>query len=109
MSQENVEVVRRTFAAWNAGDMDALRELHDPDVFVRAPKGWPEQGRFVGREAVMRQFEQLFAPVASLPGLPGITHDCRGFGQRSRRSAQRGPVNTQADCAAIAGAHEASS
>ena len=59
MSQENIEVVRRTFAAWNAGDMDALRELHDPDVIVRAPKGWPEPGPFVGREAVMRQFEQM--------------------------------------------------
>ena len=59
MSQENVEIVRRTFAAWNAGDMDALRELHDPDVIVRAPKGWPEPGPFVGREAVMRQFEQM--------------------------------------------------
>ncbi len=59
MSQENVEIVRATFAAWNAGDMDALRELHDPDVIVRAPKDWPEPGPFVGREAVMRQFEQM--------------------------------------------------
>ncbi len=59
MAQENIGVVRRTFAAWNAGDMDALRELHDPDVIVRAPKGWPEPGPFVGREAVMRQFEQM--------------------------------------------------
>jgi ketosteroid isomerase-like protein len=59
MSQENIELVRRTFATWNAGDMGALRELHDPDVIARAPKGWPEPGPFVGREAVMRQFEQM--------------------------------------------------
>jgi ketosteroid isomerase-like protein len=59
MSQENVEVVRAAFEAWNAGDMDALRDLYDPDVIVRAPAGWPEPGPFVGREAVMRQFEQL--------------------------------------------------
>ncbi len=58
MSQENVEIVRRAFAAWNAGDMDALRELHDPEVISRAPKSWPAPGPFVGREAVMRQFEQ---------------------------------------------------
>ena len=32
MSQENVEVVRAAFEAWNRGDMDALRELYDPDV-----------------------------------------------------------------------------
>jgi uncharacterized protein len=58
MSQENVEIVRAGFAAWNAGDMDALRELYDPDAIVRAPEGWPEPGPFVGRDAVMRQWEQ---------------------------------------------------
>ena len=61
MSQENVEVVRATIAAWNAGDMDGLRELNHPEVIVRPPTGWPEPGPFVGREAVMRQFEQMRA------------------------------------------------
>ena len=59
MSQENVEVVRAGFEAWNAGDMDALRDRYHPDVIVRAPEGWPEPGPFVGREAVMRQFEHM--------------------------------------------------
>jgi ketosteroid isomerase-like protein len=58
MSQENVEVLKAAMAAWNAGDMDAVRELHDPDVIVRYPEGWPEPGPFVGREAVIRQFER---------------------------------------------------
>jgi ketosteroid isomerase-like protein len=59
MSQENVEVVRATFEAWNAGDMDAIREQYDPDVIAWAPEGWPEPGPFVGREAVMREWEYL--------------------------------------------------
>jgi ketosteroid isomerase-like protein len=59
MSQENVEIVRRGVAAWNAGDMDALRGLYDPSVIVRPIEGWPEPGPFVGREAVMSWFEQL--------------------------------------------------
>ena len=59
MSQENVEIVKAAFAAWNAGDMDAFRDLYDPDVIWRQPEGWPEPGPFVGREAVMRWFEQL--------------------------------------------------
>jgi ketosteroid isomerase-like protein len=59
MSEENVEVVRAAYEAWNRGDMDALRELYAPDVIMRAPEGWPEPGPFVGRDAVMRQFEQL--------------------------------------------------
>jgi ketosteroid isomerase-like protein len=59
MSRENVEIVRANFKAWNAGDMDALREMYDPNVVVRATEDWPEPGPFVGREAVMRQGEQL--------------------------------------------------
>jgi ketosteroid isomerase-like protein len=59
MSQENVEVVRAVFAAWNAGDMDALREMYDPDVIMRLPEGFTEPGPYVGREAFMRQFEQM--------------------------------------------------
>jgi ketosteroid isomerase-like protein len=59
MSKENVEVVRRGFDLWNKGNMDALRELYDPDIIWRPPEGWPEPGPYVGREAVMRQLEQM--------------------------------------------------
>ena len=59
MSQNNVEIVRANFEAWNAGDMDAVRELYDPDAIMRPPEGWPEPGPFVGREEVMREWEQL--------------------------------------------------
>ena len=59
MSQENVEIVRAAFAAWNTDDMDAFRELLDPAVIVRTLEGWPEPGPYVGREAVMRWWEQV--------------------------------------------------
>jgi ketosteroid isomerase-like protein len=58
MSQEKVEVIRALFEAWNARDMDGVRALYHPDVIVRPPDNWPEPGPFVGREAVMRQWEQ---------------------------------------------------
>jgi ketosteroid isomerase-like protein len=58
MSQENVEIVRRSYEAWNAGNMDALREQLHPGVILRHPEDWPEPGPFLGPEAVMRQFEQ---------------------------------------------------
>jgi ketosteroid isomerase-like protein len=58
MSRENVEIVQAALAAWNAGDMDAVREVFDPDVIVRLPEGWPEPGPFVGRDEVMRQWER---------------------------------------------------
>jgi predicted lipid-binding transport protein (Tim44 family) len=34
MSQENVKVIRAAQEAWNTVDMDALRELYDPDAIM---------------------------------------------------------------------------
>jgi ketosteroid isomerase-like protein len=59
MSEENVEIVRALFEAWNAADIDTSRELYDPDVIVRTVEDWPEPGPHVGREAAMRFHEQL--------------------------------------------------
>jgi ketosteroid isomerase-like protein len=59
MSQASVEIARAAYEAWNVRDMDALRELYDPDVIMRMPEGWPEPGPYVGREAVWREIEQL--------------------------------------------------
>ena len=59
MSQENVDVVRAAYEAWNAGDMDAWADFLAPDVISRPPEGWPEPGPFVGREAFVRWCEQL--------------------------------------------------
>jgi ketosteroid isomerase-like protein len=62
MSPENVEIVRAVFDAWNARDMDAIRELYDPNaIIVRTLEGWPEPGPIVGRVAIMQVFEQLRA------------------------------------------------
>ena len=58
MSQENVEIAKAAFEAWNAGDMDAFRDLYDPKIIMRPPERWPEPGPFVGREAVMREWHQ---------------------------------------------------
>src|SRR5436853_2310894 len=59
MSRENVEIVRAAYDAWNAGDMDAFRELYDTDAIMRMAENWPEPGPYFGRDAVMREFEQL--------------------------------------------------
>jgi ketosteroid isomerase-like protein len=59
MSQENLEGARAASEAWNAGDMDALRDLLHPDVIMRMPEGRPEPGPYVGRDAVMGEWQQL--------------------------------------------------
>jgi ketosteroid isomerase-like protein len=59
MSQENVEVAREAFRAWNDGDMDALRAVYHPDAISRPPPDWPEPGPFVGRDAIISQFTDM--------------------------------------------------
>jgi ketosteroid isomerase-like protein len=59
MSRENVETVQAGFEAWNTGDMEAFRNFYAPGVTLRMPPDWPEPGPFVGRDAMMRQVEQL--------------------------------------------------
>ncbi|MGZ5311229.1 MAG: nuclear transport factor 2 family protein [Solirubrobacterales bacterium] len=59
MSQENVEIARKYLREWNAGNMEGVRELYDPDAVMRAMPDWPEPGPFIGREAVMRQLSQV--------------------------------------------------
>jgi ketosteroid isomerase-like protein len=59
MSRENVEIAQAAFAAWNLGDMDALRELYDPDAIARPLENWLDGGLAVGRDAILRQFERI--------------------------------------------------
>ena len=54
-----MEIARSSFDAWNAGDMDAWSEFLAPEVSWRVMPEWPEQGPFVGREAVLRHVRQL--------------------------------------------------
>ena len=65
MSQENVEVVRDYLRAWNAGDMEGVRELYDPDAVMEVAPDWPEGGPFVGRDEVMHHLDQVRAAFDS--------------------------------------------
>jgi ketosteroid isomerase-like protein len=59
MSQENLVVVRESVARFSASDMDGLVELFTPDAMSVAPEGWPEGGRFEGRDAVIAEFRRV--------------------------------------------------
>ena len=59
MSHEGIEVVRRSFEAWNADDWPALEAAYDPDVIADPPEGWPEGETAYGWEAVRVQFKRL--------------------------------------------------
>jgi|SRR6478672_2126090 len=58
MSQENVEVVRDTAAAFNRGDLDAWAERWADDVDYRAIEGAPDDhGPIRGKEAMRAYIE----------------------------------------------------
>ena len=61
MSQENVEIAWESFRRFDPDDMKEWAALWHPESRATAAEGWPEQGPFVGRDAVVRQFERIYA------------------------------------------------
>ena len=60
MSQENVEVVRAAFAAWNRGDLNAWLETFHPEVEWHTSGAFPGfEPAFYGHDGV-RSFWQQF-------------------------------------------------
>ena len=55
MSQENVEVVRAAFAAWNAGELLDVLSRFDPQIVYHPRADEPDPSPHVGRDA----YEQL--------------------------------------------------
>jgi ketosteroid isomerase-like protein len=68
MSQENVEIIGAIYDQYREGDFRASADLLDPHVILVLEKGgeWgldpPEEGRFVGREAVAEYTRELLKP-----------------------------------------------
>jgi hypothetical protein len=59
MSQENVEVVRRYYAAWNAGGLDAARAFWSDDFEWHDAPEMPDGGVYRGAEAAAAHFRDL--------------------------------------------------
>jgi ketosteroid isomerase-like protein len=57
MSQENVEVLRSGYEAWNRGDRDAAFESLEPEFELQLPEGGMNVGKFQGREGATKLFE----------------------------------------------------
>jgi steroid delta-isomerase-like uncharacterized protein len=59
VSQENVELVRRWYSAWNSGDTDAVIAAFAEDVEWHGHPRLPEPGPYRGRDQVRRWMEQF--------------------------------------------------
>ena len=55
-ADENAELIRRGYAAFNAGDMETLTGLFDENSSWHTPGRSPIAGDHVGREAAFAQF-----------------------------------------------------
>jgi hypothetical protein len=61
MSQENIEVVRRSFGAWNRGDLSAYLGSFHPEVEWTTTGRYVEAGTYRGHEGVLRYLGGLTA------------------------------------------------
>ena len=60
MSQENVEVVRELYEAFNRGELDAYLWMLDPDFVWQGPQEIPDlAGTYRGAEGVRRYLSEL--------------------------------------------------
>jgi ketosteroid isomerase-like protein len=57
----DIELLRRATAAYNRGDLDALRELYAADITAKAGELWPSAGQVQGVERVLSEFASMFA------------------------------------------------
>jgi ketosteroid isomerase-like protein len=57
MSQENVELVREGFAAWERGDIEAIIEFSDPEIEIIQPSEVPDSKSYRGHAGVREAFE----------------------------------------------------
>ena len=58
----NAAIVEAGIQAWNAGDMERFAASLAAEVEMYAMDDWPEQGPFIGRDAVMREYAGLREP-----------------------------------------------
>ncbi len=59
MSQEDVELIRRYYRAWNGGGLDAVRAFWSDDFQWHDAPGMPDGGVYRGSDAVAAHFRDL--------------------------------------------------
>jgi len=65
MSQENVEIVRRYFADWNEGEIEAGADW-DPDIEWREATAFPDYAVVRGGEAVVERLRECAMAVGRM-------------------------------------------
>jgi hypothetical protein len=56
MSEENLELVRAGYAAWERGDIESIVEGADPEIEIVQPPEVPDAKSYRGKEGVIEAF-----------------------------------------------------
>ena len=95
VSEENVEIVRSAFAAFDGGDMEGVLRLCDEDIVITQPRELPDASREQrGRPGVLEafaiwpeQWDDYRIEILELAGAPGdkvfASTRTRGRGKQS--------------------------
>jgi ketosteroid isomerase-like protein len=75
MSVENVEALRRGYAAVNRGDVDGLLAAVHPDVEFTSLIAEAEGETFLGHDGVRRWWKEVVLPLGGLHGEPEEVRD----------------------------------
>ena len=70
MSRVNVELVQSAYDLWNAGDMEAARQMYAPDATMSTPPDWPDSITSSDRDEMFRRLAEnraLFESDRLLP------------------------------------------
>ena len=73
MSQENVEVVRAAYDAFERGGLDALTQLHDPAIEWQTSPEDPDAATHKGRVTVRRYIQGY---METFPGFRAELEEC---------------------------------
>jgi ketosteroid isomerase-like protein len=73
MSQENVEVVRGAYEAFERGDLQAVSRFHDPEIEWQTSSEDPDATTHRGRSAVRRYIEGY---METFPGFRAELEEC---------------------------------
>jgi ketosteroid isomerase-like protein len=65
VSQENLQILRDSVAAFNRGDVDAALKDFDPYVVIRLDPSWPENRPRLGGDAARSFFDDLIAMLGT--------------------------------------------
>ena len=72
MSQQTVEIVRRSFAAYDSGGLDALAECWHPGIDWRAVEGYLDDVGLIRGPDELRQYYRQWEETEALEGVAGI-------------------------------------